>query len=305
MELKLDMEPLDSNVDDKHGILANREDLSLVTKETVTNDQIIDAAINLQMGQTQYQNNTFVVGSQITPYKKVQQALLELETRNHGFTELKYKHRLCINNRKVIERALKVEEGKETPDELEVERLQIELEKAYYDESIYERKMVTYDREIREFCDMVREHMEEGNSIEHYRVTNETEDRKYWISRLAKQAAVDVHAIGRLGSGNLDSILNMPREDQLLAVKGAVEHATLLTAGVERMQQQLLPEVRKIMEQEYDKLDLPKLLGQELANEPMMLPEVTKHDDEKIDKEATKKPEKKFRIQSSRKPEAG
>ena len=287
------MEPLDSN--DKHGILARREDLSLVTKEDVTDEQIIDAAVHLQQGQTRYQNNTFVVGSQITPYKKVQQALLELETRQHGFTELQYKQRLCTNNRKKIERSLKLEQEREIPDELEIERLEIELEKAQYDERIYERKYVTYDREIREFCDMVREHMEDGQSVEHYRVTNETEDRKYWISRMAKQAAVDVHAVGRLGSGNLDAILNMPKDDQLMTIKGAVEHATLLTAGVERMQQQLLPEVRNIMEQEYDKLNLPRLLGQELANEPMMLPEVIQNN-EPIPT--------KLRIQSSRKPEA-
>ena len=71
-----------------------------------------------------------------------------------------------------------------------------------------------------------------------------------------------------------------------------------MTAGVERMQQQLLPEVRQIMEQEYDKLDMPKLLGLGMSNEPMMLPdEVTKQNEQE-----TKKPNK-IRIQSSRKSE--
>ena len=149
---------------------------------------------------------------------------------------LQYKQRLCTNNRKKIERSLKLEQEREIPDELEIERLEIEAEENVNTMREFERKYTTYDREIREFCDMVREHMEDGQSVEHYRVTNETEDRKYWISRMAKQAAVDVHAIGRLGSGNLDAILNMPKDDQLMTIKGAVEHATLLTAGVERMQ---------------------------------------------------------------------
>ena len=116
----------DSN--DKQGILARREDLSLVTKEDVTDEQIIDAAVHLQQGQTRYQNNTFVVGSQITPYKKSSTALLELETRQHGFTEPQYKQRLCTNNRKKIERSLKLEQEREIPDELEIERLEIEPE---------------------------------------------------------------------------------------------------------------------------------------------------------------------------------
>ena len=44
-------------------------DSSIDLRSKLSNDDIIDAAVNLQMGQTMYQNDTFVVGSQITPYK--------------------------------------------------------------------------------------------------------------------------------------------------------------------------------------------------------------------------------------------
>ena len=108
---------------------------------------------------------------------------------------------------------------------------------------------------------MVRNHMDEKKGIEYYRVTQEDEDRKYWITRMAKQAAVDVHNCGRIGSGNLDSILNMPAEDQLTAIQGAVEHATMLTAGVEKMTQQLLPEVRKVIEGSFEGYSVPKLMA--------------------------------------------
>ena len=93
-------------------------------------------------------------------------------------------------------------------------------------------------------------------------MTQEDEDRKYWITRMAKQAAVDVHNCGRIGSGNLDSILNMPAEDQLTAIQGAVEHATMLTAGVEKMTQQLLPEVRKVIEGSFKDYSVPKLMAE-------------------------------------------
>lgn len=274
------MEPSDSS------------ELVALTKDNISNDQIIQAAIHLQQGQTRYQNNTFVVGSQVTPYKKVQQALLELETRYQVDVELHYKYKLCLNDKKRLERSLKLEQSLEVPDELEIERLEIELERKNYDLSVYERKFVTVEREISEFCDIVREHMDPGVDMEYYRLTQEHEDRRYWIARMAKQAAVDVHAIGRLGSGNLDSILNMPKEDQIAAIRGAVEHATLLTAGVEKMQQRMLPEVRKIMEGAYDDVALPTLLGEQLSNEPLKLPEVKNVTSEKL------------RIQSSSKSKA-
>ena len=272
------MEPSDSNIE---------------LRSKLSDEDIVNAAVHLQMGQTRYQNDTFVVSSQITPYKKVQQALLELEARQHGYIELKYKHKLCTNSRKKLEREIEREQSREVPDELEIERLEIELDKARYDESIFERKYATYEREISEFCGMVREHMDPTKDIEYYRTTNEDEDRRYWITRMAKQAAVDVHNCGRIGSGNLDSILNMPPEDQLVAIQGAVEHATLLTAGVEKMAKELLPEVRSILEGSTEEFSVPKLMSKEAAEEHAALPEVK-----------TNVPKEKFRIQSSRKSKA-
>ena len=53
----------------------------------------------------------------------------------------------------------------------------------------------------------------------------------------------------------------MPAEDQLTAIQGAVEHATMLTAGVEKMTQQLLPEVRKVIEGSFEEYSVPKLMA--------------------------------------------
>ena len=50
----------------------------------------VEAAYKLEGGQSKYQNKNFVVGSQITPYKKVQQALLELQTRDNTRVEVEY-----------------------------------------------------------------------------------------------------------------------------------------------------------------------------------------------------------------------
>lgn len=263
-------------------------DSDIIKSSDIDNSRIINAAVNLEQGQTKYQNSSYVVGSAITQHKKVQQALLELEARNHGHIELQYKLKLCRNNIKRLEHQLKIELEKKSKDEFEVERLEIELEKAKYDETLFMRKDVTYQREISEFCDMVRENMDPEKDIEYYQTTSEEEDRKYWIARMAKQSAVDIHTSGRIGSGNLDAIINMPAEDQLVAIKGAVEHSSLLTAGLEKLQYQILPDVRKLLEE--NDFKVPELMGTNNFENTNALPEVK-----------TNEKKDKFRIQSSNK----
>ena len=51
----------------------------------------IEHSYKLEGGQTKYQNQNFVVGTQITPFKKVQQALLELQSRDNTRVELQYR----------------------------------------------------------------------------------------------------------------------------------------------------------------------------------------------------------------------
>ena len=154
------------------------------------------------------------------------------------------------------------------------------------------RKEASYQQEIQDFCDIVREIKDPEMELTDYLKVSEEEDRKYWITRMAKQSAVDMHTVGRIGSGNLDSILQMPPEDQLLAIQGAVEHATLLTAGVDKLSQQLLPEVRNLLES--DEFKVPQLRS--FDNQPQTTPSLPEVKND-VHKE-------KFRLQSSNKSEA-
>ena len=38
-------------------------------------------------------------------------------------------------------------------------------------------------------------------------------EKNYWITRLGKQSAIDMLSYGKISSGNMDSITNMPSED--------------------------------------------------------------------------------------------
>lgn len=207
----------------------------------LSDSDIIEYSSQLNDGQSRFQNEYFVSGSQITPYKKVQQSLLELQARRHGKVELEYKLKKARIHKKKLERDLA-----NAVDDLDIELLHVEIDKTNFDISLYEKKQETYEREISEFCSLIRENIDSNKNIEHYLSTDEEEERKYWITRMAKQAAVDLHCYGRIGSGNLDSIINMSPEDQISVLQGAVHHSSLLTAGVEKMQRELQPQVEKI-----------------------------------------------------------
>ena len=245
----------------------------------------IELSYKLEGGQTKYQNQNFVVGTQITPFKKVQQALLELQSRDNTRVELQYRLDKNAIDIKKLNRQLKL-----ATDPLDKEMIEVEIEKAHYDRTIWEQKVTVCKREIANFTGQLEEMVDKSKGIEYYLDTNEEEDKKYWISRMAKQAACDMISFGHVGTGNMDSIMNLPPDDQIQVLSGAVHHSSLIGAGVEKMRQQMSGSVANIMEG--GKFTPPQINGSELNNEGTspQLPEV-KHDI----------PKEKIRLQSSNK----
>ena len=110
---------------------------------------------------------------------------------------------------------------------------------------------------------------------------NEEEERKYWIARMGKQAAMDVYCTGRIGVGNLDSIAMMREDDQYATLNIAMQYSGLLNAGIGKIQNELKPQIDKMMvdgsapriptfDGVEDKLDL-KLYEQLTGNEQKSL----------------------------------
>ena len=247
----------------------------------------IELSYKLEGGQTKYQNQNFVVGTQITPFKKVQQALLELQSRDNTRVELQYRLDKNSIDIKKLNRQLKL-----ATDPLDKEMIEVEIEKAYYDRSIWEQKVTVCKREIANFTGQLEEMVDKSKGIEYYLDTNEEEDKKYWISRMAKQAACDMISFGHVGTGNMDSIMNLPPDDQIQVLSGAVHHSSLIGAGVEKMRQQMSGSVANIMEG--GKFTPPQINGSELTTPEETTPQLSevKHDI----------PKEKIRLQSSNKP---
>ena len=92
------------------------------------------------------------------------------------------------------------------------------------------------------------------------------EERRYWMVRMAKQAAMDIISYGRIGSGKLDSILLMDERDQLECLKGALEFAGKLNGTIDQANKEL--EIKyKGADLTLENLRMPALLDQIDDNE--------------------------------------
>jgi hypothetical protein len=194
--------------------------------------KILETAVQQDSGQTDYQSKHFVANSQITPYKKVKQSLMELEVRYHAYHEI----RASLRKAEIMRQKMIRDQGI-IEDPLDKELIQIDIEKNDYDITVWKRKLRQSEYEINSFLKIVKEHAKDADDLEYYRGHNEEEEKNYWIARMAKQAAMDIISFGRVGSGNMDSIAMMGPDDQVQALTKAVEYSGLVNAGLHNISQ--------------------------------------------------------------------
>lgn len=214
---------------------------------------IIRSSIHANMGMTEYQCQQFVTNSQLTPYKMVRQALMEIETRYHAYYEIRNNLRKNEIMRKKLQRQIDA-----TADELDKELLQIDLDKMDYDITIYKRKFLQAEVEMKAFIDVVKQYAKTDEELAPYLDLNEDEEKKYWVARMGKQAALDIISYGRIGSGNMDSIAMMPQEDQLNTLQLAVQYSGLINAGLHKVSLETEQTVSKYLED--NNTTIPQLL---------------------------------------------
>lgn len=179
-----------------------------------------------------FQSRYFVVNSQVTDYRKVRQALLEIETRIAARKQIDRDNKRTEINLKIKQRDLQSETR-----ELEKELVLIDIDQLEYDLSVYKSKVRVVAEEIEEFSKLVLEIVSSVEELETYKQHNEELEREYWIHRMAKQAGVDMVTTGRIGAGNLDSIAMMSPEDQALTIGSALISSKKLTAGINAIEE--------------------------------------------------------------------
>lgn len=208
----------------------------------MTNDDIFQLVEQHgSWSMSDFQSRYFVVNSQVTDYRRVRQAMLEIETRIAAKKQIERNVRKTEIQKKMYLRDYQLE-----TDELRREMIAVDIDQCDYDLSVYDKKYRVCQEELETFAEIIRDIVPDAETLETYREHNDAEERNYWIARMAKQATMDLMTIGRIGQGNLDSIAMMPLEDQAETIKAALKYNSLLNKGVQSIEKQAMKELASV-----------------------------------------------------------
>ena len=221
---------------------------------------VLSASMRFDSGMTEYECEHFVADPQLTPWRKVRQALMELETRYHAYMENRNSLRKAEILRKRLNRDMPL-----LPDELDRELMQIDMEKNDYDIGIWKRKLRQSELELKYFLNVVDKYVDDEHPLEYYCQENHQEVRMYWIARMGKQAAMDIISYGRIGSGNMTSIMDMPEEDQVETLGIAVKYSGMIGGGIDKLNKMIAPQLQHQLAQEG--IAMPKLLDHKYSGQ--------------------------------------
>ena len=225
---------------------------------------ILVGSMRFNSGMTRFQCEHFVADSQITPWRKVRQALMELETRYHAYMENRHSLRKAELLRKKFLRSIENVEA-EGGDDIDAGFIQIDLEKNDYDIGIWRRKLRQSELELKYFLDIVKKYVDDDHPLEYFLTEHEAEEKTYWIARMGKQAAMDIISYGRIGAGNMTSILDMPEEDQVACLEVAVQFSGMIGGGVDKIQKTFAPAIQEQLKGEG--ITMPKFLSHKYSGQ--------------------------------------
>ena len=197
---------------------------------------------HMDYGMTHEQIKNFVVNSHVTDKRKLRQVLVEVERRNHD-------RKKCVLDRKRKETEIaRLQARLETvEDPYERKLMELDIEEFELDRNKYNVTLHQYDNELAAFMDWINKHWETIEEVEKAAEYTEEDERKYWIARMGKQAAIDVYTTGKIGTGNLDSIAMMREDDQFATLNVTMQYAGLLNVSIAKIQNELKPHLDKLM----------------------------------------------------------
>ena len=81
--------------------------------------------------------------------------------------------------------------------------IQVDIEDGKLDFGKFKVTITQYDNvSFQCFMNWINENYDSLEEIEEGAKVNEEDERKYWVARMGKQAAMDVYCTGRIGIGN-------------------------------------------------------------------------------------------------------
>ena len=247
-------EKLPSNTQDDlssdYHIRETLEDLKHISEYDVDKfDEALMAWSEQQhFGQTKFQNEYFVVNSQVSPYRQVRQAMMEIQGRTNALQKTTIQFKRCLNDIARVTAA----RDKEKDEFHKVDR-QYELELLYLDKQIWLNKIHQCKEELNGLFDIIKAKAGTNNPDEITKILEDKEletmeEHKYWIARMGKQSAIDLLTTGRIQAGNLESILQMAPEDQAAVTDLAMTYSTAVNKSIGGIKEAAEERVEKMLD---------------------------------------------------------
>ena len=190
-----------------------------VVIEKMTDTELIEFANNeVDSSVPKFKLKHFVGGAQLTPFHNLKQLFLELKIRQDSFLHIEWEIA-----RKKMEEMVEKEKLANSTNDIEKQYIEIDLLNIVKDKKRHEDAQVGALKEkdailelIRELCDGPQGTLPDGTKLMDVFGNKELEEeleRQHWVTRLAKQASMEMLAYGKIGTGNMDAIAMMaPKE---------------------------------------------------------------------------------------------
>ena len=190
-----------------------------VVIENMTDTDLIEFANNDVDGSVpKFKLKYFVGGSLITPFHKLKQLFLELKIRQDSYLHIQWEIK-----RKELEETIEKEKLAQSTNDVEKQYIEIDLLNIVKDKKRHEDSLVVALKEkdailelIRELCDGPQGVLPDGTKLMDVFGNKELEEeleRQHWVTRLAKQASMEMLSYGRIGTGNMDAIAMLPPKE--------------------------------------------------------------------------------------------
>lgn len=240
-----------------------RFDMSKYVDVRVASDEDAELIKYLANETTAYsgtQIEAFVVNSEVTDHRKIRQIAIEIRQRMVSLGDNKFQVKTAENRIKKLQRLIEKEE-----DDLEIEMYEEEIEKAKFDIAYTKQNMLQNEVEIKRFLEVLKKINPNGQEstmhmLEHYKDNWEEKEQEYWSQRMAKQAMMDMMTMGKISSGNLESIMGMPLPMQNKTIAQAISNAAQMERGIMGIQNKVKG-LLEAHERNNPNGDLPHLLG--------------------------------------------
>ena len=198
--------------------------------------KLLEIADKGSFSMPEYKMKHFVGDAQITDYSKLKQWFMELRSREDGL-----KHLEILVEKLEIEIEIEKEDLEFLTDARRKRLAELRIDDLHIDLRKYQRAKNDANKErdivlnlIKDFINSVDNSKELILALEDPEL-REKYETEYWTVRMAKQAMLDMVTYGRLGTGNLDSILMMTPSQQRQVLSLATRYTMQIDGSVKEL----------------------------------------------------------------------